>query len=129
MPGLFAFAGEGDPAGGRVDETADEHSLRGSFAGHVLRDLVVELVGAQHVAAVAIDPATDRYIYIYIHFAYNIEDYSTNVSRMRSPSSTRQTVTLRSLDWSNDLSCKWNCVVTQPTYTWAGSWPGKMRTP
>ena len=54
MFGLFALAGEGDPAGGRVDETSDEHSLGGAFTGDILRHFVVQLVGPQHVATVPV---------------------------------------------------------------------------
>ena len=57
MFSLFAFASEGDPSRGSIDETADKHSLWGAFAGHVVSHLVVELVRPNHVATVPIHTA------------------------------------------------------------------------
>ncbi len=51
---FFAFAGEADDAGRGVDEAADEEALRRGLAGRVLADLTVQLVGANHVTALAI---------------------------------------------------------------------------
>lgn len=52
--GLLSFTGEGDPAGGRVDEASDEHPLRGAFAGDILRHLIVKFIRPEHVTAVTV---------------------------------------------------------------------------
>lgn len=57
MLGFFSFAGECDPTSGRVDEATDEHSLWRPFTGNILRNFVVQFVGAQHVTAVPVHTA------------------------------------------------------------------------
>jgi stage V sporulation protein SpoVS len=59
VPGFLSLALEGHVASGRVKAAADEHSLAGALAGRVVCHLVVQLVGPQHVATLAIKTEID----------------------------------------------------------------------
>lgn len=57
MLGFLALTSKRDPASGGINKAADEHALGGPFAGHVLSYFVVELVGSEHIATMAIHAA------------------------------------------------------------------------